>query len=155
MAEIPVRPTVTRLIKPEKWIERQLGNLKAVGEPNYLVGISYPKKDPIAEGIAAEEIYAAEVKKAIDEKRRAKALATTNIEEWFGYTKEIGAPRLVEGVTKREKEVRDFVNPWHTILSSHIAELDKMPKVTLRQRIDKAVKNIEGLVALKGKWRGV
>jgi len=38
------------------------------------------------------------------------------------------------------------------MLLTHIAEIDKLPKVTLRERIDKAVKNIEGLAALRGKW---
>jgi len=153
MAEVPARATVTRLLKPEDWIERQIGNLKAVGEKNYGIGISFPKKDPIAAGIDAEDRYAAEVKKAIDERRRAKALEATNIDEWFGYAKEIGMPRLVEGVTKREKEVKDFVDPWQPMLASHLVEIDKLPVVTLKERIDKAVKNIEGLAALKGKWR--
>jgi len=153
-AEVPARAVVTRLLSPEKWIDRQIGNLKAVGEANYGVGISFPKKDPIAEGIAAEARYAEEVKKAIGEERRKKALEATNIDEWFGYAKDIGKPRLVEGVTKREKEVKDFVGPWQPILLDHVAKMDALPKVTLKERIDKAVANIEGLVALKGKWRG-
>jgi len=146
------KAVVQRLLPPDKWIERQIGNLRAVGEANYKIGISFPKKDPITEGIAAEDVYAAKVKEAIEAKRRAAKLATTNIDEWFGYAMNIGAGRLVEGVEKREKEVHDFVDPWQPMLLRHVTEIDKLPKVTLRQRIDKAVKNIEGLVALKGKW---
>jgi len=154
MAEVPARAVVTRVKPPEKWIERQLGNLKAVGEANYAIGVAFPKRDPIDAGIAAENVYAAQVKIAIDEKRRMKALQATNMDEWYGYSINIGKPRLVDGVVLREKEVKDFVAPWHPMLLEHLSKIDALPRVTLRQRIDKAVKNIEGLVALKGKWRG-
>jgi len=154
MAAPPERVTVQRILPPDKWIDRQLGNLKAVGEKNYGVGITTPKRDPIEAGIAAEDRYAAEVKLAIDEKRRAKALQATNIQEWFGYSTNIGKPRLVDGVVKREKEVHDFVKPWHPHMMDHLAKIDPLPTVTLRERIDKAVKNMEGLAGLKGVWRG-
>jgi len=147
----PTKATVTRILKPETWINRQVGTLKDVGERNYRVGISFPRADTIAAGIDAEPVYAAEVKKAIDEQRRAKKLAKTNLDEWFTYSQSF-AGRLVEGVTTREKEVHDFVKPWQPMLLTHVAEIDKLPKVTLRERIDKAVKNIEGLAALRGKW---
>jgi len=149
----PARATVTRILPPDKWVERQIGNLKAVGVTNYRAGIAYPKKDPIAEGIAAEDVWAAQIKIAIEEERRKKALMATNMDEWYAYSQTFAA-RLEEGVTKREKEVHDFVKPWHPYLETHLTEIDKMPKVTLKERIDKAVKNIEGLAALKGKWRG-
>jgi len=147
----PTKATPTRILKPEDWINRQISTLKDVGERNFRVGIAFPKDDPIKAGIAAEPVYAAEVKKAIDEQRRAKRLEKTNIDEWYAYTQQF-AGRLVEGVTTREKEVHDFVKPWQPMLLTHVAEIDKLPKVTLRERIDKAVKNIEGLAALRGKW---
>jgi len=147
----PGKATVTRLIPPDKWIERQIGNLKDVGERNYRIGIAFPKHDPIARGIEAEPVYAAQIKIAIDEQRRAKRLAKTNMDEWYAYSQAF-AGRLVEGVTAREKEVHDFVKPWHPIMESHLAEVDKLPVTTLRERIEKAVRNIEGLAALKGKW---
>jgi len=150
----PERVVVQRLLPPDKWIDRQLGTLKAVGEKNYGVGIAAPKKDPIEAGIAAEDRYAAEVKLAIEEKRRAKALEATNIDEWFNYSTRIGKPRLVDGVVQREKEVHDFVKPWQPILLDHLAKIDPMTTVTLKNRIDKAVANMEGLAALRGTWRG-
>lgn len=146
------RAVVTRLLPPPQWIDRQIGTLKAVGEANYAVGISAPKKDPIAAGIAAEDRYAAETKLAIEQGRRAKKLGKVTMDEWFGYAMSIGKPRLVEGVTKREKEVKDFVTAWQPILLDHLGKIDPMPVVTLRNRIDKAVANSEGLAALKGKW---
>jgi hypothetical protein len=150
----PARAVVTRILPPDKWIERQIGNLKAVGEANYKTGIAMPRRDPIAAGIAAEPVYAAQVKLAIEQERRKKALETTNIDEWYNYSSNVGAPRLVEGVVKREKEVHDFVKPWNPILLDHLSKIDPMPTTTLKERIAKAVANIEGLAALHGVWRG-
>jgi len=87
------RAVVTRLKKPDDWIKRQLENLKAVGEANFKVGVAYPKKDTIAEGIAAEDKFEAAMKKALEEERRKKALEYVTLQEWFGYTMNIGAPR--------------------------------------------------------------
>ena len=148
------RAIVTRLLKPEDWIKRQVDTLKAVGEANYAVGIAAPKKDTIDEGIKAEDKYAAEVRKAIEERRREKALKTTNLAEWHQYSSTIGKPRLVEGVTKREKEVRDFVTPWQPRLLDHVGKIDVMPEVTDSEREARMLSNLRGLKALKGAWRG-
>jgi len=150
---MPERAIVTRLKKPADWIARQLANLRAVGEANYGVGIAAPKKDTIAEGIAAEAKYAAQIKKAVEEERRKKALEAVDLQEWFTYSTEIGKPRLVEGVTKREKEVKDFVEPWQPILLDHVAKIDVMPEVTDREREERMLTNLRGLKALKGTWR--
>jgi len=149
----PPKATVTRILPPDKWIEKQLRVLKDVGEANYRLKVSMPKKDPIAAGIAAEDKYGREVKIAIDQQRRKKALEATNIDEWYAYTQAIGAPRLVEGVVKREKEVHDFVKPWQPILLTHVAKIDVMPEVTDKEREDRMLQNLRGLKALKGTWR--
>jgi len=148
------KAVVTRILKPADWINRQIGNLKSVGEANYGVGIASPRADPIQKGIAAEPTYAAMTKLAIEEQRRAKALSATNIDEWYNYTLNIGKGRLVDGVVKREKEVHDFVNSWQPILLDHLSKIDPLPTVTLKDRVNKAVANIEGLAALRGTWRG-
>ena len=151
---MPAKAVVTRILAPDAWIDRQLTTLKSVGEKNYGVGIASPKRDPIAAGIAAEDVYAAETKLAIEEGRRAKALEATNMDEWYGYSSRIGKARLVDGVVMREKEVHDFVRPWSPILSDHLAKVDPMSTVALKNRVDKAVANMEGLAALRGTWRG-
>jgi len=53
-----VSVSVTRILSPDEWKKRQINNLKAVGEANYRVGISHPRKDPIEAGIKAEEKWA-------------------------------------------------------------------------------------------------
>jgi len=152
MAEVPERPTVTRVIDPTPWINRQVKMVKEVAVDNYKIGIGYPKKDPIQAGIEAEDAWWEGLKNAKEKGLRVVGLKGTNMEEWHGYSLKF-ADRLEDGVVGREKEIRDFVDPWHPILLRHLAEVDKKPVVTLKQRIDKAVANMEGLAALKAKWR--
>ena len=143
--------TVTRVISPAAWAERQIKTLQAVGESNYKVGITKPRKDPIEAGIAAEEKYAANTKKAIDEGRRAAALAKTDMATWYKYTSDIGAGRLVEGVVKRRAKVDKFVTTYQPMLVSHLASIDALDDVSDADREERMLENLRGLKALKGK----
>lgn len=143
--------TVTRVLSPEDWKKRQINTLKDVGERNYAVGIAHPKKDPIDAGIKAEKKYAANTKKAIDEERRAKALAKTSMAEWYKYASELGEGRLVDGVVKREAKVSDFVRNFQPMLVDHLSKIDAMDDVTDKDREDRMLSNLRGLKALKGK----
>jgi len=143
--------TVTRILSPEDWKKRQLDTLKSVGEANYKVGIAKPAKDPIAAGIDAEAKYAAETKKAIDAGSRKAALAKTTMAEWYKYSSEIGAGRVVEGVTKREAKVSSFITAFQPMLTSHVGKIDAMAQATDGEREQKMLENLRGLKALKGK----
>jgi len=143
--------TVTRVLSPEDWKKRQLDTLKSVGESNYKVGIAKPKKDPIAAGIAAEGKYAAETKKAIDSGARAAALAKTTMGEWYKYSSDLGAGRLVDGVVKREAKVSAFITSFQPMLSSLLGRVDQMAQTTDGEREQKMLENLRGLKALKGK----
>lgn len=142
---------VTRVISPDAWKKRQIDTLKAVGEANYKVGIAKPRKDPIAAGIAAEEKYAAGVKKAIDEGSRARALERTSMAEWYKYTSDIGAGRLVEGVVKREAKVDRFVKTFQPMLVDHLSSIDALADVSDSDREQRMLENLRGLKALKGR----
>jgi len=142
--------TVTRVLSPEDWKNRQISNLKAVGESSYKLGIAKPKKDPIAAGIAAEDKYGANTKKAIEKKSRAAALGKTDMATWYKYSSDIGAGRLVDGVTKREAKVSAFVRTWQPTLVSHLAKIDAMADVSDSEREQRMLENLRGLKALKG-----
>lgn len=143
--------TVKRVISPEDWKKRQIDTLKAVGRTNYLQGVASPKADPIARGIATEEKYALETKKAIDEGRRKAALQKTDMNEWAKYSTTIGADKLVDGVTKREAKVTDFITKYQPQLVSHLAKIDALSEATDSDRENRMLENLRGLKALKGK----
>jgi len=148
MAEVIVK----RILDPETWKKRQLETLKAVGEANYGVGITFPKHDPIKKGIEKEKKYAQAMKKVIEEQRRKKGLEFTDITEWYEYSDKFKG-RLVEGVILRENEVTKFVDGYNPILLDHLKKIDPMPDVTDREREEKMLENLRGLKAIKGKWR--
>jgi len=143
--------TISRLPSPEDWRAKQIGNLKAVGEGNYRAKIGKPKKSPIAAGIAAEDKFADAMKKVLDVKSRAAGLKGVTDDEWLTYATELGAGRLVEGVTKREPKVKKFIDAFQPMLGSHVANIDTMANVTLADRKAKMAANVDGLVALHGK----
>jgi hypothetical protein len=143
--------TVKRVISPEDWKARQLNTLKAVGRTNYLQGVASPKADPIARGIATEEKYGIETRKAIDEGRRKAALQKTSMAEWAQYSTTIGADKLVDGVVKREAKVADFITKFQPMLSSHLAKIDSLSEATDSDRENRMLENLRGLKALKGK----
>ena len=151
MAEIKFEsPRPQRLLPPKEWVERQLGNLKAVGETNYKVRVRMPKRMPIDTALERKERYKNEMKKALEEGRWEIGLEAASNEEWLGYTLGIGAGRLVDGVTMREPEVRQFVDNWHPLLSDHVSKIDQMKVDTLADRKEKMIANMEGLAALHG-----
>lgn len=154
-AEIP-KATVQRVLPPKEWREKQISTIKSVGRKNYLTGIAFPKKDPIAAGKSdgAEARYAAETRAAIDEGRRQKALAPLTIDDWYPFARDIGADILVDGVVKREAKVAKFVNKFQPELVSLLADVDKKPVETLEERISKSADTIRGLAALRGVWKG-
>jgi len=143
--------TVTRVLSPDEWKKRQIDTLKAVGRTNYVAGIKSPAKDPIAAGIATEDKYAAEVRKAIDAGRRKAALSKVTMADWYKYASELGADKLVDGVVKREPKVTAFITAWQPQLTSHLAKIDALGEATDGERETRMLENLRGLKALKGK----
>lgn len=142
---------VKRLLSPEEWKKRQIDNLNAVGEANYKVGISSPKADPIQAGIEAQDRYVAQMKKDEVLARRKASLEKTSMAEWYKYSSELGASRLVDGVTKREGKVGDFVRAFQPMLLEHVQKIDALPAVSDKDRENRMLENLRGLKALKGK----
>jgi len=150
----PANLQIKRVLPPDEWVKRQIGNLKAVGLTNYRQGIAMPAKDPIQAGIAAEGKYAARTRAAIDAQRRAKALQTVTAQEWYTYANTF-ADRLPDGVAKREAKVKEFVNNWVPILESHLSKIDQIKVETDADAENKMLENLRGLKALKGAARGI
>lgn len=146
----PNPPTVQRLPTATQWRDKQIGNLQAVGQTNYAAGITRPKKDPIAAGVAAQAKYEAEMRKPEVLKRRETELKKTSMDEWASMAERIGAGRLVEGVTQRVYKVERFLTGYVPKLESHLRTVDALPDVTDADRERRMLENLRGLKKLKG-----
>lgn len=149
----PNPPTVTRVMDPDAWVNKQIGTLEAVGESNYRTGITMPKKDPIRAAIAGQAAYEAAMRKPEVLARRKEALEKTNMEEWAAMAEGIGARRLVEGVTARRYKVERFVGSYVPKLKSHLSTIDALPNVTDADREKRMIENVRGLKKLKGQMK--
>lgn len=143
---------VTRLIPPTDWVNRQINGLKANGQTNYIQGIQKPKKDTILAGVAGEAKYANMVQQAIQKGTRAKNLAKVTLQEWETNSETIGAPRLVDGVVRRQYKVNNFVTAFSPLLLNLLGSVDQMPTGTASERDQKSQAMIQGLRALRGTW---
>ena len=146
----PNPATVTRLIPAQEWVDKQIGNLQAVGETNYRLGITRPKKDPIAAGIAAQGAYENAMRDPKVLARREAGLRKTNMEEWVAMAERVGASRLVQGVTERRYKVERFLQGYVPKLLGHLARIDALPNVTDADRERRMLENLKGLRGLKG-----
>ena len=147
---LPNPATVTRLVSPAQWMAKQLGNLQAVGQQNYSIGITTPKKDPIAAGIAAQPAYEAKMRDPNVLKRREAGLRKSSMEAWSAMSETLGSQRLVQGVMARQYKVERFIGNFQPKLAQHLARIDTLPNVTDADREQRMVTNLRGLRALKG-----
>jgi len=143
-------PTVQRLPNAADWVEKQIRTIQAVGEVNYREGITRPRKDPIAAGIAAQGAYEAAMRDPSVLKRREQKLRQTNMEEWASMCERVGAQRLVAGVVERRFKVERAVSVLHGKLAQHLQHIDSLPNVTDADRERRMIENLHGLKAMKG-----
>lgn len=145
----PNPATVTPLPDMASIVDKQLSNFAAVGQTNYLRGISTPKADPIDAGIKAQPAYEAAMRDPNVLKRREAGLRRTNINEWAQAAETKGATRIAEGVAAARPKIERFWADWHGKLLSHIQRVRAMPAVTPPDRKNRMIANLEGLRSLK------
>lgn len=156
MSTDPTSMTVTRLISPSAWADKQVSTLEAVGRTHYVAGIARPRKSPIGEGSSdeSEAAYRAQIQIALDKKSRQKGVAASSDDIWFRMSKDLGAENLVKGVVKRKEKVVKFLNAWQPTLKGHLDTIDVMGVATLDERLTKMAENARGLAALRGTVKG-
>ncbi len=147
----PNPPQVVRLKPPQEIVRKQVDNLQAVGQQNYIAGITNPRHDPIEAGIAAQAAYEAKMRDPNVLKRRVDGLRRTNMQEWGALAESVGAQRLVEGVVNRRFKIERFWGNWHGLLSQHLQRIDALPNATDADRERRMIENLRGLKNLKGR----
>ncbi len=145
----PNPATVTRLIPPTDWVQKQIDGITSVGATNYAAGVARPKRDPIKAGIDSQPAYEAAMRDAKVLKRRVTGLQKTSMDVWVLQCETLGAQRLVDGVVGRRAKVERAVSELHRKLSAHLSRIDSLPNVTAADRERRMVENLRGLRAFK------
>ena len=145
----PNPASVTRLIPPGDWVDKQIAGVESVGAANYSAGVTRPKRDPIKAGIDAQPAYEAAMRNPAVLARRVRGLQKTSIDIWAVQCETIGAARLVEGVTSRRPKIERAVGELHRRMLTHLSRIDAMPNVTPADRERRMVENLKGLRAMK------
>jgi len=144
---------VKRVKDSSSWLSKQRRNLEAVGQQNYTEGVVTPKRPIVATSIKAEPKYAAKMQKVIQEQARVAGLKGVTDDYVVGSAINIGAPKLVPGVTQRWHKVTNFVEKWQPILAAIQADVDSKPDVTDADRENRMLANLRGLKAKKRAWK--
>jgi len=145
----PNPATVTRIIDPLAWVEKQIAGIQSVGAANYSAGVTRPKRDPIKAGIDAQPAYEAAMRDPKVLARRVAGLRGSSMEIWALQCETLGAQRLVDGVVGRRAKVEKSVSKLHGQMTAHLSRIDALPNVTPGDRERRMVENLRGLRAFK------
>lgn len=143
-------PAVTRLKSPTDWVNKQIGNMSAVGEQNYRAGIAAPKRDWQTSAIQGQAAYETAMRDQATLKRRETAIRNVTSDEWAAQA-ERGASRLVQGTLDRRPKIERKVAALHQLMSSHLQRIDQMPTATASQREERMIANVRGMREMKGR----
>jgi len=146
----PNPATVTRIIDPSSWVQKQIDGIQSVGATNYAAGVTRPKRDPIKAGIDAQPAYEAAMRDAAVLRRRVTGLQKSSMDIWVVQCETLGAQRLVDGVVGRRAKVERAVSDLHRKMTAHLSRIDALPNVTAGDRERRMVENLRGLRAFKG-----
>lgn len=143
-------PTVRRLKSPQDWVEKQIGNMQAVGETNYRAGIAAPKRDWQTAAIQGQGAYETAMRDPNTLKRRESSIRAVSSDEWAAQA-ERGASRLVQGTLDRRPKIERKVQALHGLMSAHLQRIDQMPTDTAAAREARMVANVRGMREMKGR----
>lgn len=143
-------PAVTRLKSPQAWVEKQLGNMAAVGETNYRAGIANPKRDWQSAAIGGQAAYENAMRDPNTLKRRESSIRQVSSDEWAAQA-ERGASRLVQGTLDRRPKIERKVQQLHGLMSSHLQRIDQMDSSTPAAREQRMIANVRGMREMKGR----
>lgn len=62
-----------------------------------------------------------------------------SLEEWKGYMKNVGIPRVAQGAQAKQGKYEAFANDFYPYLDQGVAKVNNMPDTTFEERVQRAV----------------
>ena len=126
---MPVRATAASAAS--KW----LTNLSGATE-RMQTGAASVTTAPGQAAAAAADKWLARV--TASKQKFATNVAAVSLQQWQSAYTTIGIPRVAQGAQAKQQKVTDFMNQFLPYLQTGVAQVDKMPSVTLEDSIARA-----------------
>ncbi len=105
-------------LRPIEQLADKFAKRAQAASPEYLAGVSAPKKDQAAEAIAAAPAYNQGVQEAIARDGFAKGLRKAGTAKWQEKAKTLGAQRYSQGGAGAKADCQTGFAPYAGVLSS-------------------------------------
>jgi len=145
MAEVKIKPPE---IAAKKLLERV-----RVATPFYLYGVHNPKISPTEAAVAMADTWHKIMSDPKTKEKWVENRKAAGDETWLAGIVMKGADRLVPGVEAGIGKYLVFGEEFFPYMAAKIAEIKKMPKVTIEDRIRRAAEMIRHNYAFKRKVR--
>ena len=130
------------MVKPiERWI-RKYEDRASVAVEDYKWGVQNPSASPIEQAIAHKEDLMKKMAKKETWDKWEEALKFVGDEGWVKGCLEKGVDRYPTGIRVGVDKYKDFASKFKEHLEKGVAEVKKLPKVTLEDSIKRAEKMI-------------
>lgn len=130
----------------KKWNRRLKGAL-----PDIRSGVERVSESPMEKAAAAQDKMKARLIEAIDSGKWAMRLRSVSLDEWKKKLIEKGLPAISTGADLAIPRVEDFANQLLSFQKTAIAEIDRMPTLTLEDSIRKMEAWIRKMATFKYK----
>lgn len=130
----------------EQAVERLINGIERSGE-KVREGVAAVTDSPMEKAAAKGDKYLEGVQNSVDKWKRN--LKKVSLEEWKRLFTEKGIPAMAAGARASREKMLAFYNKYLPFLKDHKARIDKMPDVTVEQRINKMVENVRGIMKFK------
>jgi len=130
------------MVKPaDRWVKKYEARASVATE-DYRYGIENPSANPIEQAIAHRKDLEAKMKDPKTWDKWEEALKFVGFDGWKKGALEKGVSRYPEGIRAGLDKYSDFAGKFKEHLEKGVAEVKKLPKVTIEDSIKRAEKMI-------------
>lgn len=115
-------------------------------------GIARVTTSPTKKAAAKKDKMLANLTKAVNDGRWQKGLEKVSLEEWQTKAIEVGVPRIAAGVNAAKSKMEAFASKLIPAQEALMREIDKMPDITLEDKIARSAAWQRGMAKLKGQF---
>jgi uncharacterized lipoprotein YddW (UPF0748 family) len=137
---MPVRVT------PEQYADKHNRRLKAAIE-DVRTGVQRVTESPTIKAAAHQDKMLAELTRAVQSGKWAQRLKAVTLEDWRAKMIDKGVPRIASGIDAARPKVVAFATELINYENTVLAEIDRMPELTIEDSIARATQWIRRMAA--------